>query len=245
MENKYNPFLFYIVFGTDAEKLEVSRKKHHVDRVPEGLTLQVVQRNQNEAYMEEFLSGTIERLLQQQSPTLYEVCRSTTEWVIIKGEITENNHLAYLKNTIGIIQALIERGAIGVLDLLTIDLTSASVWTSLYFNQEIIPQKHVIVLNSDEENDCCWLHTRGMIKFGCPDFSIGQISKISVNEVAQAINKLISLSVEGQISSDSICLHTVIGKTFKVQLKFVPDFENFDFNNAYYKVTLKSEDLLR
>ena len=88
MENKYNPFLFYIVFGTDAEKLEVSRKKHHVDRVPEGLTLQVVQRNQNEAYMEEFLSGTIERLLQQQSPTLYEVCRSTTEWVIIKGETT-------------------------------------------------------------------------------------------------------------------------------------------------------------
>lgn len=243
MENKYNPFLFYVVFGADAEKLEVSRKKHHVDGFPEGLTLQQLQCQQNEAYMEEFLSGTIERLLQQQLPTLYEACRNTTEWVIIRGEITENNHLDYLKNTIGIIQALIEQGATGVLDLLTIDLASASDWTSQYFNQEIIPQKHVIILNSDEENDCCWLHTRGMIKFGCPDFSISQVSKTSVNEAAKAINKLISLSVEGKLSSDSICLHTADGKTFEAQLEFIPDFENFDFNNAYYKVTLKAKGL--
>ena len=33
----YKPFLIYIVFGVSGDELEISRAKHNVDEIPEGL----------------------------------------------------------------------------------------------------------------------------------------------------------------------------------------------------------------
>ena len=33
----YKPFLFYVVFGVSGDELEISREKHNVDAIPEGL----------------------------------------------------------------------------------------------------------------------------------------------------------------------------------------------------------------
>ena len=239
MENKYCPALFYVVFGTDADKLAVSRQKHHVDCVPEGLNMRRLDRNQHQDYMENLLSGTIVQHLQKNHLMLYEACRDTTEWVILEGKVTDDGNLGYLRNTIGIIQACIEQGSVGVLDLFTIELYSASDWTSRYFNQEINPQTHVIILKSDDGEGSYWLHTRGMIKFGRPDFSLHRLPETGVEDAVQALNQLIFHSGKGQIVSDFVRLHTFKGKIFEARLQFVPDFENFDFNNAYYEVTLK------
>ena len=35
----YKPFLFYVVFGVCGDDLEVSRTKHNVDGLPEGLDI--------------------------------------------------------------------------------------------------------------------------------------------------------------------------------------------------------------
>lgn len=40
----YNPYLFYVVFGVSVEQLQVSRKKHHVDELPAGLDMRMLNR---------------------------------------------------------------------------------------------------------------------------------------------------------------------------------------------------------
>lgn len=46
----YYPYLFYVVFGVSVEQLQVSRKKHHVDELPAGLDMRMLNRQEHAAY---------------------------------------------------------------------------------------------------------------------------------------------------------------------------------------------------
>lgn len=154
------------MFGSDAVKLTVSKEKHYVDAIPQGLEIEQLQSQQHRKTMGWLLSGTMDGLLRQYNAPLYEDCRTSNQWTILRGRITTDRGTDYLRNTIGLVQALIEQGGIGVLDLLTLNLQSTDKWSACYFNKEIAPQTHVLVLKSENEDGTFWLHTRGMIKFG-------------------------------------------------------------------------------
>lgn len=64
-----------------------------------------------------------------------------------------------MRNVIGIIQALMEEGAAGVLDFPTFRLFSPEAWKEKFFEKEVNAQNHVVILYS-EEQDGYWLHTR-------------------------------------------------------------------------------------
>lgn len=185
------------------------------------------------------LSGTMDGLLRQYNAPLYEDCRTSNQWTILRGRITTDRGTDYLRNTIGLVQALIEQGGIGVLDLLTLNLQSTDKWSACYFNKEIAPQTHVLVLKSENEDGTFWLHTRGMIKFGRPDFSVRQLDPSQINDAKQALDQLIFHSGKGADMGKNLRVHTKNGKSIDAQLRFIPDFDNFDFNNAYYETTLE------
>lgn len=238
-DDRYQPLLYYIVFGSDASELVVSRTKHHVDTIPQGLEIEQLNRQEHGERMDWLLNGTIEKVLRQHDATLYDTCKDTDCWTILHGRIATDGGSDYLRNTIGLVQALIEQGGIGVFDLLTLDLQPASKWSARYFEKETDPQTHVVVLKSDNEDGSVWLHTRGMIKFGRPDFSVLQLAPSQVNDAKQALDQLIFHSGKGAEMSKKLRLHTANGKTIEAQLRLVPDFDNFDFNNAYYETELK------
>lgn len=231
----YHPLLFYVIFGVKNGELVVSREKHHVDGFPEGLSCSCFTKAENGEYMESVIGGDLGRVLKNGNCTLYEEIRCADQWAIISGEVEQDSDMNYMRNVIGYIQAFMENGVIGVLDLQTFTLYTPDEWKNKIFLREFSPYDHVVILTS-EENGSMWLHTRGMRKFGRPDISMENVGKNCVDEAVQVINQMIYYGALGAFFSKATKLHTCSGNAYIVMPEFVDDFDNSDFNNAYYKI---------
>lgn len=231
----YHPLLFYVIFGVKDEKLIVSRKKHHVDGFPKGLSCSYCRKSENGEYMESVIGGALGGVMKKSNNILYEEIKCTDKWAIISGEAEQDSDMNYMRNVIGHIQAFMEKGAVGVLDLQTFTLYTPDEWKNKIFLREFSPYAHVVILTS-EENGCVWLHTRGMRKFGRPDISMERVGKNAVDEAAQVINQMIYYGALGIFFSQPTKLHTYSGNAYIVTPEFVNDFDNSDFNNAYYRI---------
>lgn len=236
----YKPFLFYVVFGASGDELQVSREKHHVDEFPKGLNMQLLCREKHSEYIDGFFAGSLGSILKENDSKLFEACKKADKCVVIRGEVEEDSTLDYLRNVIGFVQALVEQGACGVLDLLTFSLFEPTKWTERFFEKEINAQNHVVILSSKEE-DRYWLHTRGMAEFGRPDISIKDIEENFLHEYKQIIDQMIFYGGQGAFFDGIVKLHIYDGKTFVVEAEFINDYNNDDFNNAYYEVVVFDE----
>ena len=92
-----------------------------------------------------------------------------------------------------------------------------------------------------EEEDGIWLHTRGLAEFGRPDIGIHGVPEEKVEDYKQAIDQMIFYSGKGLFFKGKATLNTFNGKTITVAPELVNDFENDDYNNAYYNVTVVEE----
>lgn len=232
----YHPLLFYVVFGVEDEELSVSRERHHVDEFPEGLDMIFYKKPEHSEYMSSMLGGTLGEILKEDNPALYEAARNSNGWAVIRGEVVQDADLNYMRNVIGFVQALVEKDAVGVLDLQTFKLFSSEEWTENFFTKEFDAYDHVVILASEMEDGSIWLHTRGMRKFGRPDMSLKNVAPEDVNHAAQVINQMIYYGALGIFFSQPTKLHTHTERTYVVNAKFVEDFEDPDFNNSYYEI---------
>lgn len=231
----YKPFLFYVVFGVTAGDLHPSRSRHHVESLPEALEIHVLRRPDHSDYMDGFFSGELGRVLRDSSEDVYERCLAAEDCIIIRGSIEEDSSLDYMISVIGIIQSLMEEGAAGVLDFPAVRLFSPAEWEERFFEKEISACNHVVILYS-EEPDGFWLHTRGMGEFGRPDCSIRGVDTSQLDEYAQILDQMIFYSGLGVFFDGEFRLHTQSGNAYAVTGRFVEDFENDDFNNAYCEI---------
>lgn len=236
----YKPMLFYMVFGASGDELEVSREKHHVTEFPEGLAIHSLTRDHDGDYIDSFFGGSLGEILECTDSKLYAECKAAEKCVVITGEVINDSSLEYMVNVAGIIEAFIDKGACGVLDLLTFSLFSPAKWTEKFFEKEINAQDYVIILVSEEKRKC-WLHTRGMSEFGRPDISIRNVEQENIEDFKQIIDQLIYYGGQGAFFNGKVKLHTFAGKAFLVEPRFIEDFDNDDFNNAYYEVEVLEE----
>ena len=237
----YKPFLFFIIFGVSGEDLEVSREKHKVDELPAGLDIRTFTREMHGEWIDGWFTGAYESVLRKADSALFESCRNSDECTVLQGYVKKDSTLDYMKNVIGIIQAFIDKGALGILDPQTITLYSPEQWTDRFFDKDVNAQNHVMILYSEEDNGY-WLHTRGMAEFGRPDIGIDGVPEEKVHDYEQLINQMIYYGGQGVFFEKDTRLHTFDGKAFVVHPEFVNDFENEDYNNAYYNVTVIEEE---
>ena len=233
----YRPFLFFAVFGVSGEKLDISAEKHHADGFPAKLQMRTLNRADHAKYMDGFFAGSLGEVIKNQKPELFEQCRKAKTCVVISGQVEADQTFDYMRNVIGIIQALTEQGACGILDLLTFSLYSPQEWNTRFFEKEINALNHVVILFSEEE-DGYWLHTRGMAEFGRPDLSMHGVAAERVPERKEILDQMIYYSGEGVFFDGSFTLYTRNGEAHEVLSKFVNNFENDDFNNAWCDVTV-------
>lgn len=232
----YRPYVYYVVFGVDGTELELSRERHHIDEFPEGLELFKLQKPENAEYMDLMIGGAYGRVLASSSPELYsEICRQD-KWAVIQGEVKKDRDLHYMRNIIGVLQALSEKGATGILDLQTITLYRPGEWTERMFLPEFAPSSHVSILSSQLRDGSLWLHTRGMRKFGRPDISMEQVGSSDVENACRVINQMIFYGALGAFFSGTVKLHAYGGLTCIAEPEYIGDMENTEFNNAYYRV---------
>lgn len=233
----YKPFLFFAVFGVEQDNLQVSTEKHHVDEIPEGLDLRCINRENNNDYIENFFQGAIGDIMKEKNKGLYDKCHAQDKCVIIQGEVEKDSTLDYMRNVIGVIEALVENGATGILDLLTFSLISPEEWTKRFFEKEVNALNHVLILIS-EDNGSYWLHTRGMSEFGRPDISMENVTEDKLEEYKRIVDQIIYFGGEGAVLKETVKIHTAPNESYMVNAEFVNDFQNDDFNNAYYKISV-------
>lgn len=134
----YKPFLFYVIFGVSGDELEVSRTKHHVEEFPHGLDMQLLCRDKNSEYLDGFFEGAMGNVLKESNNELYNRCKQSNKCAIIRGQIDNDATFDYMRNVVGFIQAFIDQGACGILDLLTVSLISPVEWTERFLKKKLM-----------------------------------------------------------------------------------------------------------
>jgi hypothetical protein len=237
--NSYKkPFLFYVLFGTDKiGELQVSKNKHNIDGMPDELEIINYNKMDNtnqKKYIEGFYEEHLGKILKKNN-TLYKKIINCNNITVVKGEFKDTKTFNYLRNTIGIIQAIIETNIDAILDLQILEWFAPDEWTRKFFEPKS-PNvfNHVTILYS-VDNNIIWLHTRGMRKFGRPDLSIRKINEDKKDIGIEIINRFIQAFAYGLIPDETKEIKIkdmekgVFGKIFG-------DYDNIDFNNYYFEI---------
>lgn len=124
--------------------------------------------------------------------------------VRVQGTVADPPDLGYLRDTVGVVTALLDGGGVAVLDL-----PALRWWTPPPWHRNIlgpaapVPRHHVSILVS--EGDAAgtkWFHTRGMRKFGRPDVSVRDVPPEGREGVIDLCNRLIEMQAFGAIIPD-------------------------------------------
>ena len=229
------PLIIYLVFGVDDPQPEFSQEKYGSVQLPEGLNILPVDKEGMEELRDELLSGIYADVLREYSGDFFDKVRNSTGWVMISGEVQKDDSLTYFRDIAGIIQAYLDKGAIGVLDLQIIRLYTALDWKNKVFEGLFNPMEQVLLMASPL-NGAIWIHSRGFRKFGRPDIGIENVPEDEVETAAEVAEQMTRYSAQGAVFADGSVFCISGGRRYSVKLKFVPDFTNDDYNNAYYHI---------
>lgn len=234
----YRPYLFYVVFGADKSKLRISKTKYNVESIPDGLDIMVITRSEHQKYMDALISGELADRLKSDDPILYEQSILSENWAIINGEIKNDKTLDYLRDTVGIVQAFIDTGAVGILDLQTKSLISPEDFGNV-FKKPADPYAHVKLYKSASENGAARFLTMGCLKLGRPDISIKNIDADSLTDAAEIISQLIYFGSRGAFFTDEIKLTVKSGKSYIVKPNYTESHDG-EFDRGYYDIYWKN-----
>lgn len=230
-----SPFLFYVVFGSRIDKLALSRGRHRCDAVPQGLDVQLYGPDQLDV-TDSFRAGFLWDELQASDPELAALVAAQTSCVVLRGTVNDDQSLNYFRNTIGLLQALMESGGVATYDPQSFKWWSPGSWTTDIFDPgQPLPLRHTAILASEEGNGSHWFHTRGLRKFGRPDLSIHDVSKSHQDAVMDLLNRFIEFQAFGGL----------IAEHQAVRMASLPpgmlcvhggDEDDPDFNNTHVEI---------
>ena len=196
-----SPFLFTVVYGV-VDVPTVSQSKYGTRGIPEGVDARVFSRADNAAYLSGFEEGHAWEALAASNSDLARAISASPGAIVLAGEVADATTLQYLRDSLGIIAALLDHGGVAVYDPLTFRWWSASEWKEQFFERgDPDPRRHVMIYYS-EEPDGFWLHTRGLLVFGRPDLSIRGVSREAFDDAAGMCNELIEHLAFGGVVND-------------------------------------------
>ena len=229
--------LFYVVYGVENIELNLSKSKHNITGLPNDIQITSYSKDKPEQkeYLESFYSDYLGQLLLEKDEQLHQITQSVNSAAIISLEIADQDNLEYLRNTIGLVQCIVEQGAVSVFDMQTITWFNADEWSRTFFEprkEQVL--KEVIILFSNEENGY-WLHTRGMRKFSRPDISITAVSEDSFNLAKELTERFIIYFASGSLPDEN---KAIVMNDLKHDLfgKIKGGYYNLDFNNYFFEI---------
>ena len=231
------PYLFYAAIGANAEELHVSRTRHHIEEMPQGLGLSRLQRPEHSGHMDELLGGTLGKILDERDHELYEKAKAARTWLVLYGEVQKDSTLDYLRDAVGFVQAAVETGAVAVLDEQTLELYAPEEWRRRVFSFTYHPYCHVNAMISPGEDGSFWLHTRGMRKFGRPDTGLEGVPREELDRAKAVVDRMISLEVQGGVFSGPAKLRLTTGESCTVFPELTGDLEDWNYNNEHYQMS--------
>ena len=172
--------LFYFLPGEPPTGgLALSRSRHHAEGFPDELRVSAQER----AAAPEWFAGFFARPglgfgIDKTFGAAADAVRGADRGTVVRGEFADPPTLNYLRDTAGVVSAVVEQGALGVLDLPAAHWWSAEEWVKRFVDRcefQVGDHVQVVVTDDDRHHPGVWVHTRGLRKFGRPDLQVRHV----------------------------------------------------------------------
>jgi hypothetical protein len=226
-------FLAYAVYG-DLGELRVSSSRYRTKGLPGGVSAR------SGSGCSEFLSGSFASFLPQEDPALVQATKAAQNCVVVMGSVPAPRDLNYLRDTIGVLTAMWDAGAVAIFDMQSFRWFSRSSWYSEIFDPAAsVPRHHVSIIWS-EEGGRLWIHTRGMRKFGRPDISVVDVPPSQREAAIDLCNRFIEMMAFGAIVPEG---QPIKMKTLPAGLRchHAGNVDDPDFNNVHLEIRWPQE----
>ncbi|HJU07381.1 MAG TPA: hypothetical protein VJ727_02765 [Rhodanobacteraceae bacterium] len=223
--------LLYFVFGEFPQELKLDIGRHGSAGLPAGITMHRFDKNTLAHWEGHPLRGALGELLRDDDPETFKAARAASECIMLRGEIDDSESLEYLRDTLGVVGALLDVGGTVVVDPQTLALFSANAWRERYADGGASPREHVLILAHDED-DGAWVRTRGMRKFARPDISIRGVPQAEVERAGALAMRLVELQAQGMRFVDGTALE-IDGVPTGMTAHLAGSLEDPQFNNRH------------
>jgi hypothetical protein len=234
-----NAVLLYVIFGNFDVSRQVDAEKYRTTGMPEGVEIRSYNRQQHYSYIRSmYEGGWLGQYLKATSPAMYAGVDSSPQCLLVRGEIPDPDSLLYLRNTIGLMTALMDgSGVAAILDMPALTWHTKQQWFhKIFAPDQPLPQQQAVILTADEEDgDGLWIHTCGMRKFGRPDVSIRNVALGEKDAYIDLCNRFIEMMAFGE----------VVAEGQAVKMKGLPEgltchlqgsLDDPEFNNVHFEV---------
>lgn len=228
--------LLYFVFGHFSEQLELNLSAHGSAGLPQGVEMRRIPKAVLAHWDGHPLRGALGDILRDGDPAAFEVARKAPGCLMLRGELADPDSLAYLRDTLGVVAALLAAGGVAIVDPQVLEIFSAADWRARYTGAECsAPRNHVAILCQDDDTGHAWIKTRGMRKFARPDVSVRQVPQDEVQRAGALAARLVDLQARG----------TRFGDGSKVDAEGLPDrlrvtrggsLDDPAFNNTHLEI---------
>ncbi|WP_049623870.1 hypothetical protein [Frateuria defendens] len=225
--------LQFYVFGKFDTDLAIPAARYGSDGLPEGVELQRFQNAVLRRWEGYPLIGALGALLKEDAPEVYEQARLAPEVLVVRGRIADRDSLDYLRDTLGVIAALLDVGGKSVLDPQILSLHDADTWRRRYLVPGgAPPRSHVLIVCREDEAapGRFHVHTRGLRKFGRPDVSLRNVPESATSQAGLLCERLVEMLALGARFADGQELE--VGGVFgSPVVRLSGDYEDPHFNN--------------
>jgi len=164
--------LFYLVFGEPPAHLNVKRARHHVDDLPAQLQVSIHGRGDDPAWFDGWfgppVGAEIPLVFGEGAGDVYKAQRVAA----VRAEFADADSLSYLRNTVGVVSAIAESGAVAIFDVSALTWWRPDEWRRRFVDRsEFHIGDHIFTAVAQESSGLS-MQTRGMGKFGRPELLV-------------------------------------------------------------------------
>jgi hypothetical protein len=190
--------LLYFVFGAFAAEPQLDLSAHDSQGLPQGVAVMRIPKDQLAHWEGHPLRGALGEILREGNPAAFEAARKAPECLMLRGELADSDSLAYLRDTLGVVTALLDTGGVAVVDPQILEIFTADEWRARHADGAVsAARSHVLILCHDDVNGGAWVKTRGMRKFARPDISIRRVPQADVQRAGAVASQLVELGMRG------------------------------------------------
>lgn len=227
----------FAVFGSFNLDVSIDREVYRSERLPAGFELVQFHRCQQvDAFRRQFALPSW-KLAAADDPALADFASNAPQMVLLRGAVRDPQTLNYLRDSIGIVAYLLDRGGLAVFDSQSLQLWTPDRWRNeLFAAERPEPHRHVVIVRSPEPNrKTQWVHTRGMRVFGRPDLSVRGVGAKYQSGIVELFNRYIEYQANGgEILADDVV--TLDGLPEGGVCRPDSQLDHPDFGNAHVEI---------
>lgn len=229
--------LLYFVFGSFAAEPELELGAHGSEGLPAGMEMRRIPKAMLAHWEGHPLRSALGGILREGDPEAFELARTAPECIMLRGELPDADSLSYMRDSLGIVAALLDAGGVAVVDPQVLQIFSANDWRARFAGEgRAASRNHVLVLCQEDADGRVWIKTRGLRKFARPDLSIHQVPREHAQQAGAVAAHLAELEMRGMRFGDGSTID-VDGLPAGLRVTRAGSLDDPEFNNTHLALT--------